>query len=148
MTSLAAALDLLPRDWIRRPPATQVALYQDSLALTKNLPKDFWKFLSISDGGEGKVNAVYLSFWTLQEIRTLNGEYGFQERMHPDLCVIGTTDDAFVAHDFREKTEQWVVFPFGDFDLDEVCAISFTFVDLITAFVMSNFSDRVTKLLK
>jgi hypothetical protein len=148
LITLETALSLLPITWASRLPSSKIAAYQDSLRVARYVSKDYWDYLKISDGGEGKVAGIYLSFWTLGEVQTLNSEYGFQDRMHPNICAVGTTDDAFVAHDFRSRTEQWVVFPFGDFDLCEVCQVSKTFPELIEAFANSRFPERATKLLK
>jgi len=147
MTDINDVLKQLPKDWFARPPMSGSV----STILSKNLMQafqdDFIAYHMQSDGGEGRLGKIYVTLWPLSDSERLTKEYRFHEYMHPDLLAIGTADDAFIALDFSGGDIQWVVFPFGDFDLDEICTINDTFTGLLVSFIDNQFPEKARRLL-
>lgn len=147
MNSLKNILTLLPPTWQPQPPLIDIEHARATSKFSNLLTDDFWAYHAITDGGEGRLGGLYLSLWSIQEMETLNPEYGFQEHMHELICAIGTADDAFIACDCRGGSTRWVAFPFGDFDLNEVCDVGVNFSELLDRFIKNQFPDSAKKLL-
>ena len=147
MIEIEDVVKKLPSSWIPSPALTTVTENVISNRTSKDLPHDFLKFHELSDGGEGKLKDIYLTLWPLADVEKLTKEYGFQEHMKPTLIAVGTTDDAFLAFDFTDNLGKWVVFPFGDFDLEELCEISTSFADTLVRFIDNRFPKKAADLL-
>ncbi|WP_320200624.1 hypothetical protein RMR16_024695 (plasmid) [Agrobacterium sp. rho-13.3] len=143
MYRMRELLESMPANWHLRPPLR----FGPAEGLFQKLPGDCLEFFKYANGGEGKIGKVYLTIWQLDNLDDLNIGYGFHNHMHDKLIVVGTTDDAFVAFDFSEQKSHWVVFPFGDFCLGEVCTVSDSFSALLFAFLNNEFPDRAKKML-
>ena len=147
MSAIDDAIKILPNNWLPNPSLK----WQPEDILTNEflrvLPDDFMEYHKKSDGGEGKLGALYLTLWQLKDAEILTKEYGFQKHMHPKIIAIGTTDDAFVAFDFSGKKGEWIAFPFGDFDLNEICKLGDSFSDVLMSLIKNHFLDKARKLL-
>ena len=147
MSTIDDAMKALPKNWLPNPPLErrpEEILTNEFLGV---LPNDFMEYHEKSDGGEGKLGALYLTLWQLKDIEVLTKEYGFQKHMYPGIIAIGATDDAFVAFDFSGEKGEWIVFPFGDFDLNEICKLGDSFSDVLMSLIKNIFSDKARKLL-
>ncbi|MCH4827513.1 SMI1/KNR4 family protein [Planococcus halocryophilus] len=94
-------------------------------------PKEYFKFLLHSNGGEGPIGDNFLQLWKVEELIEDNEGYSVEE-FAPGLWIIGSDGgDTAYCLDTRSKELPFVSMPFIGMDLDEVEVCGSTFHEFL-----------------
>ena len=91
--------EMVAHMWLN-PGASQEVIQAAVAALNRPLPADYLCFMGAANGGEGPVGDGYLMLWPLQELCSVNREYGMCS-IAPRLVAFGT-DGAAMVYAFDE----------------------------------------------
>jgi hypothetical protein len=109
------------------PPIEENKIKKVETELGITFPKDYFEFISNSNGAEGSLGENYLILWSIEDIIQLNEAYGVND-FSKGLVLFGSDggDTAF-AFDARTNETHIVTVPFIGMDLEEVTTCSNTF---------------------
>lgn len=90
-------------------------------------PEQYKRFMKLTNGAEGPLgDNSYLSIWPLDEIASLNDDYGVS-KFTPGLVYFGSDGGGTAyAFDFRAVPPVIVEFPFDSIDIDDAVKIADT----------------------
>jgi hypothetical protein len=91
----------------RRPPATDAAIAISEDQLGAKLPREYLRFLKLTNGGEGFVGSPYVILWSVEDLASMNRSYEVQEYA-PGLLIFGS-DGGGEAYGFDTRTPEWPI---------------------------------------
>ena len=102
--------------------------------LEVSFPSDYKDFIIEHNGAEGAIGEnAYLVIWSMEDIATLNEEYGVSD-FTPELVYFGSDGgDMAYAFDKRKTPCSIVEFPFEALDVSEAVYISDSFNGFLKA---------------
>lgn len=115
-----------------RAPASRAALRELQKGSPAPLPDAYLRYLSESNGGEGKLGVApgWIAFWPAEEVLASNAGYSVEEFLPGFLGFASSGGGDMFAFDLRSGEPYAVVcVPFVPMDVDEVTVIAKSFDD-------------------
>lgn len=129
--------------WCKNPAATYDEIVAFEEGINFSLPIDFKEFLLWSNGGEGKFRNIYISLWSLNDISTLNHDYGIETYLGDRFIAIGSDGGPICfLLDLRDVSSVKIVsVNFGDLDPEEINLISTSFQGFLELAISGELKD-------
>lgn len=119
-------------------PSEETAIAAVEAELNISFPQQYWDFMLTTNGAEGPLGEnAYLTIWPMEEIVSLNAEYGVS-KFTPGLLYFGSDGGGTAyAFDFRDEIPVIVGFPFDSIEIEDAEKIADTFEEFISALFQS-----------
>jgi hypothetical protein len=116
--------------WHGKPGATEASIDALETACGVQLPGDYKDFLRNSNGGEGRIGRLYVTFWRTEDLYRLNERQGIFRHLP---LILGFATDGPDFYGFNKSSDPVTIvrIPLGDFRPEMWESVANSFSELL-----------------